>query len=245
MKSLWSRIGLGALGVFAVGMLLITLGRQAKAATRDAIASAVQHAAVWTSEGAARAEMPFLLNGQAVGTVRQVAVRRARTGDLPELNATVVLTSEPAGRALQSCVLEPEGGRDMDIERGFRCAPSEQGRVSLGEITFEPSGLVRRVMVTRDAEAGLREGDPFELHADLGGKVQVEATGDKGELVQLLADKHGANIKVSDEFGRSLVRLLADSTGAMLRVRDKDGREVVRMQAGANGFSLTVDTSGH
>ncbi len=189
--------------------------------------------------------MPFRLNGEAVGTVRQVAVRRARAGELPELNATVVLTSPTAGRTLQGCVLEPEGGRDMDIERGFRCATSEQGRVSLGEVTFEPSGLVRRVMVTRDAEAGLREGDPFELHADLGGKVQVEATGDQGELVQLFADQHGANIKVNDEFGRSLVRLLADSTGAMLRVRDKNGRDVVRMQAGANGFSLTVDTAGH
>lgn len=245
MRSLWSRIGLGALGVFAVGMLLITLGRQAKAATGHAIANAVQQAAVWTSEGAARAEMPFRLNGEAVGTVRQVAVRRARAGELPELNATVVLTSPTAGRTLQGCVLEPEGGRDMDIERGFRCAASEQGRISLGEVTFEPSGLVRRVMVTRDAEPGLREGDPFELHADLGGKVQVEATGDQGELVQLFADQHGANIKVNDEFGRSLVRLLADSTGAMLRVRDKNGRDVVRMQAGANGFSLTVDTAGH
>lgn len=115
--------------------------------------------------------------------------------------------------------------------------------MDLGEIVFEPAGLTRPVMVTRNAEAELRQGDPFAVKAEVGGRVQVEATGNNAELVRILADERGANIKVNDEFGRNLVRLLADSTGAMLRVRDENGRDVIHMQAGKNGFMLTVDTA--
>jgi hypothetical protein len=244
MRSLWSKIGLGALGVFAVGMLLITLGRQAKAATQEAIASAVHHAAMRTGESAARADMGFVLNGNRIGRVQRVQVSRAENGGLPDLHATVVLTDPAAERALADCQLEPEGGKQMDIERGFRCALGEGDRVVLGEVRFEPAGFSRRVVVTHEAEAELRQGEPFSMTADLGGKVQIEATGDEGKLVRLLANARGANIQVNDEFGRNLVRLLADSTGAMLRVRDEHGRDVVKMQADKHGFSLTVDTAG-
>lgn len=243
MRSLWTKIGLGALGVFAVGMLLITLGQQAKAATKEALASAVQHAASWTGELAARAEMDFLLDGRTIGRVQQVNIRRDASGDLPQVHAVVRLTSPGAERALEGCILEPEGGTDINVERGFRCATSSTGLMDLGEIVFEPAGLTRPVMVTRNAEAELRQGDPFAVKAEVGGRVQVEATGDNAELVRILADKHGANIRVNDEFGRSLVRLLADSTGAMLRVRDENGRDVIHLQAGKHGFTLTVDTA--
>ncbi len=245
MRNLWTRIGLGAVGVFAVGMLLITLGRQAKAATQQAIASAVQRAARWTGEGAARARVDFLLNGHRIGHVQQVRVTRPATGALPEVDATVLLTDPSAERALADCVLEPEAGQEVDIERGFHCAPDLADRVDLGEIRFEPAGFARRVVVARRNEAELRRGEPFTLTADVGGKVQIEASGNEGELVSLLADERGARLRVNDEFGRNLVRLLADSTGAMLRVRDEHGREVVKMQAGARGFTLSVDTAGH
>lgn len=245
MRSLWTRIGLGALGVFAVGMLLITLGQQAKAATKEALATAVQHAASWTGELAARAEMDFLLDGRTIGRVQQVDVRRETAGGLPRVRAVVRLTTADAERALEGCILEPEGGTEINVERGFRCASSSTGLVDLGEIVFEPAGLTRPVMVARGAEAELRQGDPFAVKAEVGGRVQVEATGNNAELVRILADERGANIKVNDEFGRNLVRLLADSTGAMLRVRDEHGREVVKMQAGARGFTLSVDTAGH
>lgn len=245
MRSLWTRIGLGALGIFAVGMLLITLGRQAKAATKEALATAVHRAAMLTAEAAARADMAFLLDGQQIGRVERVEIRRVAPGDLPEVQATVHLTDPAAEQLLAGCALEPEGGQEMDIERGFHCAAAGGDVVTLGEVRFEPAGFSRRVVVTRAVEPRLREGDAFAVRADVGGKVQIEANGDKGELVKLLADHRGANITVNDEFGRNLVRLLADSTGAMLRVRDEQGREVVRLQADGRGFSLTVDTAGH
>jgi hypothetical protein len=243
MRNLWAKIGLGAVGVFAVGMMLITVGQQAKAATKEVLATAAQHAASWTGELAARAEMDFLLNGEAIGRVQQVEIRRAATGDLPQVRAVVRLTAPGAERALEGCILEPEGGTDMDVERGFRCAASGTDLVDLGEIVFEPAGFTRPVRVTRTAETELRQGDPFAVQAEVGGRVQVEATGDNAELVRILAGQHGANIKVNDEFGRNLVRLLADSTGAMLRVRDENGRDVIHMQAGKHGFRLTVDTA--
>lgn len=242
MKSLWTKIGFGAVGVFAVGMLLLTLARQAKAATEEALHHVAEHAVAWTSQMAARSNIPFLLDGQDIGQVQQVRVRREQAGALPELHALVRLRDAvPAG--LEHCYLEPQGGKQMDVDRGFLCAGSDRGRVTVGEVRFEPAGVVRPVVITREMEPELRRGERFGLQADLGGQVRVEATNEQGKLVHIAAGEGGASIQVNDELGRSLVRLLADSTGAMLRVRDKQGREVVKMSAGPNGFMLSVDTA--
>ena len=40
MRSLWGKIGLGAIGVFVVGMLLLTVARQAKSAVKSALQTA-------------------------------------------------------------------------------------------------------------------------------------------------------------------------------------------------------------
>ena len=242
MKSLWTKIGFGAVGVFAVGMLFITLARQAKAATEEALHGVAQRAVAWTSEMAARSNIPFLLDGRDIGQVQQVRVRREQAGELPELHALVQLRdAAPAG--LGSCYLEPRGGKEMNIDQGFLCADSDRDRVTVGEVRFEPAGVVRPVVITRAMEPELRQGDRFGLEANLGGQVRIEASNEQGKLVHIAAGEGGASIQVNDELGRSLVRLLADSTGAMLRVRDKQGRDVVKMSAGPNGFMLTVDSA--
>jgi len=245
MRSLWTKIGFGALAVFLCGMMLITLGRHAKTAAAEALSTALNSDAVSKVVNAAQ-DIPFMLDGSRLGTVRRASIRRDESGALPEVNLTVDLFDGADGRALRGCTLIPEGDRDFDFDRGFTCAEGMTGDlVDIGRIHFEPLDLDRPLRVQPSVAHDLRKGDPFEANADLGGAVRIDARGDGGELVRLLADHHGADIKIRDELGRAVLRLLADSTGATLRVRDKNGRDVVRMDAGDGKFRLTVDTAGH
>lgn len=180
MKSLWGRIGFGALAVFLVGMLLVSLVGQAKSAATSALAS--------------------LEEVRGVGTAP----------------STVAFGVSVPGR-LGICT----------SARPISCRGTSAG--SFG---------------SEQVEAELRDGDPFEATAEMGGDVRVVARGGDGELVRIRADSNGANIRVNDAMGRAILRLLADSSGALLRIRGKDGRDVVRMDAGDGAFSLSIDTSG-
>lgn len=245
MRAFWSKIGFGALAIFLVGMMLITLGRQAKNAAAEAITTAL---ASTSQTASASSDIPFRLDGDLLGTVRHAAIQRQASGTLPDVNLTVDLTDPGAAGALRDCVLVPEHQRNFDFDRGFQCAEGMTGDlVKVGRIYFTPIDLERPIMVAPDVASEMRKGDPFEATADAGGAVRVSATGDGGgEMVRLLADRHGAKIRINDELGRAVLRLFADSTGATLRVKGKDGRDIVKLDAGEGGFSLSVDTAaGH
>ena len=245
MKGFWLKIGFGAMAIFLVGMMLVTLGRQAKAAATDAISTALQSSA-FSKVASAAADLPFRLDGERLGTVKHASVHRVRSGTLPEVNLQVELTEPAAARQLVDCVLVPVRGESFNFDRGFECAEGMTGElVQVGRVHFAPMDFDRPLMVTRSTARDMAKGDPFEANADLGGAVRVNVQGNGGELVRLLADQHGASVKVNDELGRALVRLFADSTGATIRVKDEKGRDVVKLDAGGGRLSLSVDTTGH
>ncbi len=281
MRSLWTRIGLGAFGIFAVGMLLLTLAHNARDTARNALlswvgaqeasaspappavppvpeapavelAAASNHLATMASKlaslhaGQARAghDFAFRLDGDRIGNIQHLAIRRARRGDLPEVNLVVILRDGVDASRLEDCDLLPVNGDDVAGDKGFTCADDGMtGLTTIGAARIEPLGMSRPIRITRQATAEMRSGDPFEVNADADGQVRVSARGDHGQGVRLLADSAGASIKIDDALGRAIFRLLADSTGASMRIRGKDGRDVVRMEAANGSFSLTVDTT--
>lgn len=244
MRSLWAKIGLGAVGVFGVGMLLITVAREAKSAVKSALNDAFQNTVQGAALASAPKEMPFRLDGTDLGLIRRLAITRQAKGDLPDVNLEVSLPDAGSAGRIRACDLVPAKGRDFSFERGFRCSrPGESGMISVGEAVFTPGDFVRPLKVERNMESSLREGDPFQATAEMGGDVRVVARDADGSMVHVQADSTGARINVNDAMGRALVRLLADSNGAALRIRAKDGRDVVRLEAGQGGFSITVDTS--
>lgn len=246
--ALWTKISLGAVGVFATGMMGITAFRHARTATEHAVADAVS-SVVQEAAAAVGPVRTFRLNGRELGKLTTFSIQRAEWGKLPEAALEVTLNDPAFQRELARCDLMPiEGANpdDIDIEQGFRCATqAERPLTGVGTVRFSPGGVVRPILVSHRLEAELRQGEPFEVRGTVDGQVQVVARDGKGSLVKIRADSTGAMIHVNDEFGRSLLRLLADSSGAALRIRDKHGREVVRLDAGDGSFSLTVDTAGH
>jgi hypothetical protein len=250
MRTMWSRIGLGAAAVFLLGFMLLTAAKQTGRAVRTAIAGMVPTPVKMTYPanrwltGRAVVHLPFTLNGDRLGTVRRFSAVRAERNEVPRFELTVDL-ADGGLEGLDGCDLVPEREDHFDLDHGFRCARAGEGPwVEIGTVRFEPDGFTRPLEVSGSTAGDLAKGDPFEVKADLGGAVKVNARGNSDGLVRILADQQGAEIKVHDAMGRLLLGLLADSTGASLQVRDEKGREVVRMEAGHGGFSLTVDTAG-
>jgi hypothetical protein len=189
-------------------------------------------------------DMPFILEGDRIGTIQRAVIRRSHKGELPEVSLEVVITDRAAAGRLAGCDLVPDHGTSMTGDDGFACADdTATDLVTVGTARLEPLGLTRPIRLSQDAAADMRDGDPFEVTTNAAGQVRVLAQGDHGGVVQVRADSGGAAIKIDDGLGRAIFRLLADSTGASMRVRGKDGRDVVRMDASGGTFSLTIDTT--
>src|SRR5262245_22058829 len=123
MRNLWVKIGLGAAGIFVVGMMAVTLVRNAKAAAVEAFHDAVHDAPARAAEALAAVEagrpgieqlaslrqlqqvgggadfavdVPFRLEGDDLGYLRSGSVRRVRADDLPTMSLDVELTDADA-----------------------------------------------------------------------------------------------------------------------------------------------------
>ena len=85
--ALWTKISLGAAGVFATGMLGITAFRHAKVATEHAVAHAVT-GAVREASASMHQHRDFVFDGATVGRMRASTLKRAGYGQLPTPRST-------------------------------------------------------------------------------------------------------------------------------------------------------------
>jgi hypothetical protein len=240
---MWMKIGLGAGAVFALGMMVVTITGAAKDAARAVVHRSLMGAGQVLASAAAKSDLPFLLGGVRVGTIRNLDIQRTTRGELPEVHLVVDLTPPELSSRLEGCVLIPARDGDFNPDQGFRCADAPvTDHATIGSARFEPGALERPIQVGPVLAQDLRRGDPFEARADLGGQVRITAKGDSGELVNFFADSSGVSIRVQDEMQRAVLRLLADSTGASLRVRGDDGK-VVRLEANRTGLTIVVDSA--
>jgi hypothetical protein len=219
MRSIWVRAGLGALAVFALGMLLYTAAGRTKARARQALMelkSELDSGAVLA--GSMGRSMPFVLDGQTLGELRNLTLRPADGGTALALHALVSLDRDHLDPAmLSSCDLVPVSPDNFEATQGFRCAtPSDRGLHSIGEVRFEPVGVVRPVRADKAALAQLRQRGELTVDSSHHG-VRVNAAGDSGELVNISADSNGAFIHVNDGKGK-VVRVRADKNGLVVKV---------------------------
>ena len=244
MQSLWGRIGLGAGAVFVMGMLVVTGARKAGSAASGTVREALLATSNVQAAHDALADLPFHLAHQRIGTIKHFNIERSHSGDLPRVVFDVELANADDVRLVRDCDLLMGSESRGDFDFDFACARSGADLVRVGEVSFEPGGVVRPLVVARVHEGKLRQGDPFKASADLGGALRIDARGEAGELVRILAGEGKASLYVQDGLEPAMVKFLADSNGASMVVRDKNGREIVRMQAGEGGFQLTVDSAG-
>ena len=115
MRNYWLRIGLGALGVFAIGMVLWNLGLAGKQRVKHMVESA-------DPITIPLALIPFKVDGQPLGTLRQVQILRSEPNKVEAVNFRVRLADSIADARLASCVLVVGGSlKNIDAQHAFSC----------------------------------------------------------------------------------------------------------------------------
>lgn len=225
MQRYWLRIGLGALAVFALGMFGISMYRKGVAKV-DALTSSADPINI------PLAMMPFQVDGNRLGQIEKVQIRRDAPKRISGVGLVVKLAQASGAEALpEACVLTI--AHQADDHPQFHCAnPADSLADSLtafGEVRFEPGTVVRG----------------FYLPA----RLIDEWRAGRSELMSVHGHDQARRaartvITVDSDSGDTLFELRADPSGARLRIRGDSGEVNIRATAAGAAVTVREDTAG-
>ena len=187
MRWYWTKIMLGALGVFVVGYGAVMVVRGAIVRGRSVIESS-------DPITIPLAFVPFTLEGQRIGTFQRVTIQRDAPKVVRAVDLRVKLEDSALVSALEGCELTTVNHGDFDIENGFTCIPkgtADSTMVSFGTVRVRGPGemvllipllldadmvaelrntgvdATREELATADAERARVHADSVALHARL------------------------------------------------------------------------------
>jgi hypothetical protein len=149
MRNYWGRIALGALAIFIVGMIGLTLVRQGIGRVRGVV-----HGSGPIS--IPLAFIPFQLNGDKLGTLQRVTLEREAPNRVTSVELEVKLSDSLVARGLEGCRLaanldsESPGRPGVSVHKGpfaegsFWCATGDSTEAELveyGEAVFNPGDV--------------------------------------------------------------------------------------------------------
>jgi len=157
MRNYWMRIALGALGIFIVGMIGLTLVRRGIGSVRGVV------------EGSGPisiplAFIPFKLNGDKLGSLERVTFQRETPSRVTSVQLEVKLSDSVLARGLEGCRLaanldsEVPGRPGINVHRGpfaegsFWCARDDSADtvlVEYGEAVFHPGSVTVPLFLPR------------------------------------------------------------------------------------------------
>jgi hypothetical protein len=230
MQRYWLRIALGALGIFVLGMAAISIYRNGVRKV-ETLANSADPITI------PLAILPFRLDGDQLGRIEQVQIRRESPKRVSGVGLVVkTQDSAAADAALSPCLLTIREEAVQQHGPTFHCAtPADSLADSLtvfGDVRFEPGGMMRAFFLPARVVAEWREGrsELFSFdqdHPKRGSqrRATIRIGNDSGDaLFELHADSTGARLRVRDDTGHDVMLLDADSTGARLMVRDDSAR---------------------
>jgi hypothetical protein len=191
MRNYWIRIGLGALAIFAVGMIGVGLARQGMGRVKNVV------------EGSGPltvplAFIPFSLNGQRLGNVSRLVLMREAPKQISAVQLEAKVRDSAVARGLEGCRLlatfdqEHTPGR-VRIQNGdfspgvFSCVhagDSTPGYQEFGRATFQPGNVSVPLLLPDDMVNDLRQGhfdSSTEDSIDAAAEAQAESIGDAAE----------------------------------------------------------------
>jgi hypothetical protein len=249
MNRYWTRIVLGALLVFGLGLTAMTAVREGKAKVGSLLSTAASRLPLKL------AHMGFRLHGRPIGEVTGIDVQRAAAEELGRVTIRVALNGKADLEELRECRLTADNLEGWNDRSGFRCAADaelEGDLISMGEVVFQPEGLTRPLylpgrVANRWRNSGVRALDA-SLNADGNGGVTARGRydvidgrhGPERGTFSLQADSGGAIISVRDDQGRSLVDFRADQNGVNLSLKDRHGRNLLKLLADSLGAAMRV-----
>jgi hypothetical protein len=166
MRNYWIRIALGAVAIFTVGMIGVTLAKQGVGRVRGVV------------EGSGPITLPipfvdFKLDGQKLGTLESVVLLREAPKRISAVELEVKLRDSVLARGLEGCRLaanfEAEHNRrGVDVRAGpvstgvFTCLTGTDSNPKFqefGRATFQPGGVSVPLLLPNDIVDDLRKGN--------------------------------------------------------------------------------------
>ena len=242
MRNYWMRIVLGAIAIFAVGMIGISLVRRGLHGVRE------------VAEGTGPitvpiAFVPFKLDGRKLGTLNKLVLYRTAPKELSSVELEVKLADSVLARGLEGCRLaanldESRNRGRRQVEVGslssgvFSCLkgddPASQFQ-DFGRAVFQPGNVSVPLLLPRDMVDDLKEGnfDSGEDSAAALSEAQADSIADameaQAESISSVAERHVDSVMKRNERLLDSLRLegerRADSTlRAGARVADSARR---------------------
>lgn len=253
----WTRIGLGALAVFAVGMAIVGMGRRGTEWAHEMAHSA-------STISIPLVFVPFKLDGTNIGSIRRLEVLR----DAPDVVTGArleVKLRDNASAPVQDCALAVDDFDGIGEGASFFCADDAaitlDALVPFGTVTFEPSGISRQLLLPQEVVQELYDeikADPdFDTRVSRVVQREVEMRNRASELSATAADlqavedqltmhatAEGISLKIVSALEQAGVLLNADSNGAALSIYNHPEGDGLLMKADSHGFVMSVKEAG-
>lgn len=217
MKNIWLKIGLGAGGIFAVGMVLVSLVKVGRSKIEDLV----------NSDSDIRIPLmgivPFQIADQRLGDLRRLTLMRDAPKHLTGVRVEVRLADSATIEGLKDCafltVNDPE---QLNEHTRFACVADSAGLSSFGTVEIEhrqgnePTTLVRTLLLTPAQLEGLQ--------AEMGPRVgpdsaQMAALAEMGDSLRAMGDSIRAATRVQVEIARQQAREARRRGGERTRVQ--------------------------
>ncbi|HET7239669.1 MAG TPA: hypothetical protein VFI77_00845 [Gemmatimonadales bacterium] len=241
MRTYWLRILLGALAVFAVGMIGITFARR----TRDKVTAVV------AGSGPLSIPLPFVpfeLEGNKLGRLERLVVNREAPKKVSSVDLEVKLDDSLLVQGLAGCRLaanlESDSSKSGDInfrshrleDRAFFfCARSDSGLVEFGSVKLTPGDVNLPLLVPVSLAEQMRAGNWGDHdHAD-----SADVLAERAESLAGKAEEAADSIaQMAEQRAAASARAMRSRLGDSLRAAGKMRAESLHTALGRMADSL-------
>jgi hypothetical protein len=215
MRSYWLRILMGAFGIFAIGMIGVSIFRHGRSRVESVIASSEPLSFPLPF-------VPFQLNGSKLGTIERLTVNRDAPKKVSSIELQVKMDDSLVAKGLAGCRLaaniESDSSKPGDVnihvnrldERTFFfCASNDSGFEELGSAKLTPGDVELPLLLPVKLAEQLRNGDwssnqdstdALEARAD----SLADAAGAMADSAEAKAAKGQAMSELRSRLGDSL-----------------------------------------
>jgi hypothetical protein len=218
MRSYWMRILAGALAVFALGMVGVTLWRR----------GVVKVSEVVSGTGPLSFPLPFVpfqLDGTKLGRVERMVVNRETPKKVSSVDLEVKLDDSLVAQGLAGCRLAANvesdssvpGDINLHVNRVgdrtfFFCATNDSAFVEFGKVRLKPGDVIVPLLVPQSLAEHLRKGDWGN------GADSADVLVQRAESLAGMTEQATESLAAARDQRDAAIRLVRSKLGDSLRV---------------------------
>jgi hypothetical protein len=242
MRSYWLRILLGALAVFAIGMVGVSMIRRGRAKVTEVMAGT----------GPLTIPLPFVpfqLDGNKLGMVEQLVVNRNAPKKVSSVDLQVKLDDSLLVQGLAGCRLaanlESDSTKPGDVnvhvnqmgeKAFFFCAKSDSALVPFGTVTLEPGHVSVPLLVPTSLAETLQSGRWGDESAD-----SADAMAERADSIATAAEAMADSIQEAQrDTRREQIREIKSRLADSLRIEGRRRADSVHRALARMADSLSA-----